>query len=567
MSKRISTLLMAVMAAVVLTAGGCGSGAKVTTTVPSKADQPRQIVNQYAYSFYASAVLAEQEKDYTAALAYYSEALKQAPGNTDILYALADLEFRLRQPQRALETAQKIFYKDKNANMLIANCYRALGDHATAELTYAKVLRMDPHNLQAHWYSGVYASQRGDIDAAAMHFEEVAQLNPTPAIYVEIAKLHNSRHQVDDAIAAYRNSIELDPTESNMEAYLNLAGLLRANNDASGAEEILVHGIAANPESRAFRLYLAELYNDQNDTTSAIEIVEWIWANSEAQEPILERIGQIAFELDRLDLADSIFERQLTMSPESILSNFYRGRIAIIQDRNSDAKGFFWKLIDVADSLPDGYINLGMIYLDEDSLDLAVDILKDGVARAANGREEAQYYLATALGRAERYDEVLPIARALTKTHPEEIRFLFMLGSAYERTQMFDSATAAFTKILEMNPDHAQTLNYLGYMWADLGINLDESRRMIERALEIDGENGAYLDSYGWVLYRLGNYKDAEVQIRKAIALVANEDYILFDHLGDICHELGRFEEAKQSWKKALDIDPDNVEIQEKLTR
>jgi len=559
--------LTAIIAALVLTVIGCGSGSKVTTTVPSKANQPRPIVNQHAYSFYASGVLAEQEKDFTAALAYYSEALKHSPGNTDILYTLADLEFRLRQPQRALETAQKIFYKDKNTNMLIADCHRTLGDHAKAELTYAKVLRMDPYNLQAHWYSGVYASQRGDMDAAAMHFEKVAQLNPTPAIYVEIAKLHNSRHQVDDAIAAYRSSIELDPTESNMEAYLNLAGLLRANDDASGAEEVLVHGIEINPESRAFRLYLAELYNDQDDTTSAMEIVEWLWANAEAQEPILERVGQIAFELDRLDMADSIFERQLTMSPRSILSNFYRGRIAIIQDRNSDAKDFFWNLIDIADSLPDGYINLGMIYLDEDSLDLAVDILKDGVARATNGREEAQFYLATALGRAERYDEVLPIARALIKSHPEEIRFLFMLGSAYERTEMHDSATAAFTKILEMNPDHAQTLNYLGYMWADLGMNLDESLRMIVRALEIDGDNGAYLDSYGWVLFKLGNFRDAEIQIRKAIALVSNEDYILFDHLGDICYELGRYEEAKQSWKKALDIDPDNVEIQEKLTR
>jgi tetratricopeptide (TPR) repeat protein len=208
-----------------------------------------------------------------------------------------------------------------------------------------------------------------------------------------------------------------------------------------------------------------------------------------------------------------------------------------------------------------------MIYLDEDSLDLAIDVLREGVARSTSGRDQAQYYLATALGRAEEYGEVLPIARTLVNKHPDEIRYLFMLGSAYERSEMPDSAAAQFEKILSINPDHAQTLNYLGYMWADLGINLDKSKQMIERALQIDGNNGAYLDSYGWVLYKMGKYRDAEAQLRKAIQMIPGEDSVLFDHLAEVCYALGQYDEAKENWKKALALDPDNTEIKEKLTR
>jgi tetratricopeptide (TPR) repeat protein len=283
--------------------------------------------------------------------------------------------------------------------------------------------------------------------------------------------------------------------------------------------------------------------------------------------PMMYRAGQIAYELDHLDLADSIFRYELSLFPESVLGNYFRGRIAIFQDRPEDAKEFFWKLIEVADSLPDGYINLGMIYLDEDSLDLAIDVLKEGVARSTTGREEAQFYLATALGRAERYGEVAAIANTLVGVHPGEIRFLFMLGSALERQGEVDSAAVMFEKILKIDRNHAQTMNYLGYMWADLDTNLQRSYELIKRAVELDGDNPAYLDSYGWVLYRLGRYEEAETHLKRAIELMDDNDYVLYDHLAEVYIELGQIEDAKANWRKALELDPGNTEIKEKLAR
>jgi len=39
--------------------------------------------------------------------------------------------------------------------------------------------------------------------------------------------------------------------------------------------------------------------------------------------------------------------------------------------------------------------------------------------------------------------------------------------------------------------------NYLGYMWADHNMNLDEAETMINRALEMEPNNASYLDSLG----------------------------------------------------------------------
>ncbi len=121
------------LAILVMIVAGCGSGAKVVTTVPSKDQQPKQIINRYAYAYYMSGVLAEKEQQFPTAIKSYEEALKHSPGNSEILYTLAELHYNLRQFQVALETANQIVYKDKRAYTLIGNCHRVFGNDAEAE--------------------------------------------------------------------------------------------------------------------------------------------------------------------------------------------------------------------------------------------------------------------------------------------------------------------------------------------------------------------------------------------------------------------------------------------------
>lgn len=567
MEKLKSILIAAVSTLVMTIVLGCGSGAKIVTTVPAKEEQPRPVVNRHAFGYYVRAVLAEKEQQFPAAVTLYQEALKHSPGNSEILYALAQLYFNLRQFGAALETARQMYYKNAESYLLMADCHRVLREDADAEATYRKALRLDPNGTHAHWYVANYARNRGDYDDAVFHLSEVARVNPSARIYSEIAAVRISQREFDEAIAAFRRSIEIDPSESNLQSYVSLAILLRQGNQAREAEETLLRGLRQNPGEPMLLVYLAEMYAETGDTVKAMDRVREIQRFASDDLQMVNRAAQVAFELDNLELADSLFEYELSRLPMSVLANYYRGQIAVLQDRPEDAKTHFWKLIEVADSLPDGYINLGMLYLNQDSLDLAIEVLTEGVLRATQGREEAQFYLSTALGRAERYDDVIPIAESLVSNYPDRARFMFLLGSALERTKQYDSAAVVFQRVLEIDSDHAQTLNYLGYMWADLGVNLDESLQMILRALEIDGDNPAYLDSYGWVLYKLGRYEEAETQIRRAIELMQDEDYILYDHLADVYSMLGRHEEARANWEKALELDPDNSEIREKLAR
>jgi len=63
-------------------------------------------------------------------------------------------------------------------------------------------------------------------------------------------------------------------------------------------------------------------------------------------------------------------------------------------------------------------------------------------------------------------------------------------------------AIAAFRKVLQIEPEHSEALNSLGYIYALDGEHLDEAARMIRKAIEIDPANGAYYDSLGWAFIK-----------------------------------------------------------------
>ena len=101
------------------------------------------------------------------------------------------------------------------------------------------------------------------------------------------------------------------------------------------------------------------------------------------------------------------------------------------------------------------------------------------------------------------------------------------------------------------NPNSAAALNYLGYMFAEAGIKLDEAAKLVNRALELDPQNGAYLDSLGWVYYRQNRLPEAENLLVQALQRIG-KDPTVHDHLGDIYFKQGKTRDAIMQWQASL---------------
>jgi tetratricopeptide (TPR) repeat protein len=142
--------------------------------------------------------------------------------------------------------------------------------------------------------------------------------------------------------------------------------------------------------------------------------------------------------------------------------------------------------------------------------------------------------------------------------------FYFQLGAAYERCTNYAEAERQLRKCLEKAPDFAEALNYLGYMWAERGENLQEALQMIEKAVKAEPKNAAFLDSLAWVLFKLKRVNEALDFMLQAVQHSEKPDATLYDHLGDIYAALGRKEDARSAWQQSLEVET-NESIKKKL--
>ena len=66
-----------------------------------------------------------------------------------------------------------------------------------------------------------------------------------------------------------------------------------------------------------------------------------------------------------------------------------------------------------------------------------------------------------------------------------------MQGAMHERQKDYDKAESAFREVLRLSPDNSSAMNYLGYMFADRNVRLEEALTLINKALALEPQNGA----------------------------------------------------------------------------
>jgi Flp pilus assembly protein TadD len=159
------------------------------------------------------------------------------------------------------------------------------------------------------------------------------------------------------------------------------------------------------------------------------------------------------------------------------------------------------------------------------------------------------------------------VARDAIKRFPESPDALFRLGSSLERAGNSAEAEKVFSKLLEMRPNDSAAQNYLGYMWADRGENLEKAQVLLEKAVGREPRNGAYLDSLGWVYFRMGKLETAQTNLLEAHRREP-DDPTIEEHLGDLSERQGNVARAVSHWERALTLKPEEPDkVRKKLAR
>ncbi|MCK6418814.1 MAG: tetratricopeptide repeat protein [Alphaproteobacteria bacterium] len=266
-----------------------------------------------------------------------------------------------------------------------------------------------------------------------------------------------------------------------------------------------------------------------------------------------QSLAQVFAEQASPDSARLFAHLALFLNPEMMEPNILLAQMSAQAGRFKEASDYFQKIPVGHKFYLEAQRSAAALLERDHQLDAAIDRLQS-LAREHNDPESlirigdihrGQENFTKAL---ESYNAAA--AQLGSKIPAEYWHLLYVRGISYERLGDWTRAEADLKAALEYRPDEPMVLNYLGYSWAEKGLHLQESLKLLERAAMLAPNDGAIMDSLGWVYYRLGAYDKALPLLEKAIALMPY-DPVINDHLGDVYWCADRKVEARFQWLRA----------------
>jgi tetratricopeptide (TPR) repeat protein len=513
--------------------------------------------------------------------------------------------------------------KSVEDHMVLGQLYtvRHLPDKAETEFKTAQAIEPESEEVVLN-LARLYA-ESGDVQHAVKAIEAVPEDGRTPKMEFTLGALYDQLKQPKDAIAAYQRAEDLEPGDlQTMDA---LAAALLSNGQLDEALKQYKGLADADPENGEALVHIGEIERRQGKYEEALATIR----KARKIEPssleagfnegllldILGRFDDAAQTYQDMVDATSHANGAYTDEEKNNRAIFleHLGAVYLEENKTDQAVAAYQKMIDMGgNSVARGYQGEVDAYRDAHEFDKAIDISRKAVAANPKDRD-LKLMLAGELADQGHPDEGMAMAKslldgatpdqqrgvwfaisqmnirlrrwkdaedALDKAEPlvtkkEDRTYLFFLrGEWAERQKHMDQAEQYFRQALDLDPQNAMTLNYLGYMWADKGIKLPEALKLIRQAVTIEPMNGAYLDSLGWVYFKMGEYELAEDNLRQAVNR-DQTDPTVHMHLGDLYEKTGRIRLAAAQWELSLaefaksapaDVEPGDVaKVQKKL--
>jgi tetratricopeptide (TPR) repeat protein len=473
-----------------------------------------------------------QQEDFPQAIDVLKDAIKANPNDAEPYQQLAFIYLKyLKKTDQAIDYANRAIA----INPGDAEGYQRLVEIEVAVGQEKKALEVLDRAAKVHSSDPDFWMRLGKLYMAIL-FKSDSQPKPDelkrtneifkkaaehagddPGVLKEIADYYAASQQLKEAIPLYLRVLELQPDDANAREKLATGFIL--TNQRGKAVEMLEQIIKEHPEKYQSYDLLAQVLDDE---------------------------GRSLQRANRLDEAKAKFEKVAANYEQSLLIN---------------------------PNHPGIYLHLAELLLGSlRNADRAVKLLMEA-RRRFPGAPEIVYYLAIAQREAKQSQQaVATFEEALHEAQLDEddevinAKFYFNYGAAAEQAGLYEKAADLLRKSIALDPaNSAEAYNYIGYMWADHNMNLDEAEAMIKRAIESEPNNASYLDSLGWVEFRKGKFDLALSDLLRAAKAVEHEDPVVFEHLGDTYLKLNRVPEALGAWQKALALDPKNKTLADKI--
>lgn len=487
-----------------------------------------------------SRIFLRQGKGYEA-IEFLEDKLSEFPYDSDFLFLLGTISQELRQTNKAVlyytSLHDAILKREGNPRYrsptlrALGELYFSLNQPKKSLHYYLMYLGLQPSDWEAHFRVSQLYYFLGDFSSSKRYLQKILQENPRD---LESSHLLAEMYFVDAPWFAPAYFAELEKEKKIPQTGLirNLHRVLLGEKEKVSRDLAII--VTKNPGRLSARVaYQASL--------------------SEKTDPVIKfqaflATSELAFTYRQFWVAKSSLEEALKLAGTN-------------DQLRVDSPALLERISRCEEEL--GQPNKALL-----TTKRALSLVSSGESKTA-----LEVRMATLLSHESlrRYEEGMRIAERLLKSNPESSSLHYLAGliefqkkdysksqghftqaierdpnnaSLYfyralvlEKMGLFESMERDLEDAIRLNPESPNQYNFLGYVYAEKGIQLEKAKELIAKAVSLEPDNGAYQDSLGWVYFKLGELDEASLHLKLAEIITESrnqEDPVIYDHLGDV---------------------------------
>ncbi|KAK3713799.1 glucose repression mediator protein [Vermiconidia calcicola] len=362
---------------------------------------------------------------------------------------------------------------------------------------------------------------------------------------------------------------------TNESVWIQLGHLSEEMGELDGATQAYERAMNFNQWSVPAMLAISCILRSKDQFTAAVEYLRQILKVDPNNGEVWSSLGHCYLMMDDLQQAYSAYQQALYHLPDPKEPKLWYG-IGILYDRYGSlehAEEAFSQVMRMEPNFEKAneiYFRLGIIYKQQQKFQQSLECFR---------------YIVT--------DPPRPLSE-------EDI--WFQIGHVHEQQKDYDAAKAAYTRVLERDPNHAKVLQQLGWLhhqqstsfssqeqaieYLEKSVNSDQtdaqswyllgrcymSQQKYPKAYEAyqqavyrDGRNPTFWCSIGVLYYQINQYRDALDAYSRAIRLNPNISEVWYD-LGTLYESCNnQTSDALDAYTRAADLDPNNGHIKARL--
>jgi len=457
--------------------------------------------------------------DFETAATWLGEEIEKEPTTTTYLLFLANIFVQQEKIEEAVTLYEEILKQEPGnepVNTRLGILYNHLGEYDTAEKIFRDLLARNPDSYFTTLSLARLLNQKAGYTEATTLYEKALSLNWSKELAFEIGYLYSSHKDYEQALRLYTTITDNDKFEER--GLLSRIQTLLDLNRLTEAETELQHVRQFSQQPEKIDLIISKVYLQQEKIEEAETILKRL--NSQP-EPYEARYMLALLTYRQENYPESLqYVDQIPVSSDNFEEATYL-KVKILQKQHKTEEAIVlldMYLQDEESSSPLFYALLSSLYVNQHHKKRALSTLHKGIA-----------------------------------AFPKNYQLYFELGLLLEKSNRTEDAIVEMRKVLELQPDHADALNFIGYSLADKNIHLDEALGYILHAIELKPGNGFIIDSLGWVYFRMGKFKEATEALTHAVSLQPNDPHI-FEHLGDSYNAMGDQDNAYKAYQRAYEL-------------